>query len=131
MIILAIDYGERHAGMAISDSEGKIALRYGVVDRKEGNLLVEIRKAVEREGVEKVIVGVPVGLSGEETAQTRRCLAFTEELQRELGAKVAVEGVDERFTSKDARRVIRDEGGKSEEEHAEAARLMLEDKLRE
>lgn len=126
-MILCIDYGERYVGVAITDVEGKIALRRATIDQKDEDVCQEVGFLVEQEEVEKVLVGVPVSLSGGETAQTRDSLAFLEKLQSVLGDKIAVEGVDEVFSSKEARRRLRAEGGNEGEEHMEAARLMLAD----
>jgi len=124
---LCLDYGERYVGVAITDAEGKIALRRATIDQKDKDVWQEVGFLVEQEEVKKVLVGVPVSLSGGETAQTRASLTFLEKLQSVLGDKVAVEGVDEVFSSKEARRRLRAEGGNEGEEHMEAARLMLAD----
>ena len=113
--------------MAITDVEGKIALRRATIDQRDKDVWQEVGFLVEQEEVKKVLVGVPVSLSGGETAQTRDSLAFLEKLQAVLGDKVVVEGVDEVFSSKEARRRLRAEGGNEGEEHMEAARLMLAD----
>lgn len=126
-MILCLDYGERYVGVAVTDAEGKVALRRATIDQKDKDVWQEVGFLVEQEEVKKVLVGVPVSLSGEETAQTRSSLVFLKKLQSVLGDKVAVEGVDEVFSSKEARRRLEAEGGDEGEEHVEAARLMLED----
>lgn len=130
MIILALDYGERYVGVAVTDVDGKIALRHSVIDRQKEELGVAVPKIIAQEQVQKVIVGVPLGLDGNETAQTHESFAFIDELRDRLGVAVDVDGVDERFTSKEAARMIREDGSKPEEIHAEAARLMLETYLK-
>lgn len=130
MKVLCLDYGERYIGLAISDGEGRLALRYGVIDQKGKNGLDEIERVVVNEKIEQVLVGVPVGLAGQETNQTRVTLAFMETLRDKLGVSILVEGVDETLTSVEAAQTIAAEGGKVNDEHAEAARLMLEQYLR-
>lgn len=125
--ILCLDYGERHVGVAIADLEDRIALRHSTIDQKEGDVLNKVEEIVDREGVEKILVSVPQSLSGEETAQTRVSLDFIDRLKGKFGDGVEVEEVNEVFSSKEAQRRLRSEGGNKEEEHMEAARLLLAD----
>lgn len=133
-MILCLDYGSRYVGVAITDAEGKIALRYRVIDRKNpsqphpGGLLDEIAMIIEEENIQTIVIGVPRSLSGKESEQTHTTLAFVEDV-RERFPHLKVETIDETFTSKEAERVIRAEGGRLEEAHSEAARLMLESYL--
>src|SRR3989344_4387089 len=129
MAILCLDYGERYVGVAITDADEEIALRHSVVDQKKQNLLQALQEIVALEEVTKILVGVPVSLSGRETEQTRVSLAFMEKLRETLGSAATVESVDETLTSVEAARLVKFEGGRKEEEHAEAARLMLEQYL--
>lgn len=128
-IVLCLDFGQRYVGVAITDVDGEIALRYSVIDRKEDDVLDEVEAMVEEEDVAKIVVGVPRSLSGEESEQTYASLSFMEDLRERLPS-MPVEEADETFTSMEAERVIAGEGGKKEEAHAEAARLMLENYLR-
>lgn len=142
MMILSLDYGERYVGLAITDPDGKIALRHGVIDqgvrsskkKAPDPLLADPLSAIEvivkRENVELVLVGLPIGLSGEETGQTRTTQEFVEQLREKLGEDIKIETIDERFSSKEAEQRVLGEGGKKEDAHSEAARLLLEDYLR-
>ncbi|MBI1833706.1 MAG: Holliday junction resolvase RuvX [Candidatus Andersenbacteria bacterium] len=130
-MILAVDLGDRHVGMALGNPPEIPVHRYTTLDRKLKDALVEIAGIVEKEHVKTVIVGVPISLSGEETEQTYKSLAFLEQLTRKLHPDVEVESVDETLTSVEARRIISVEGGKPEDEHMEAARLMLVQYLHE
>ncbi len=130
MITLCLDYGERYVGVAITDREGKMALRHSVIDQNKDDVLQKVAHLVEHEDIEVVLIGVPIGLSGQETEQTHVSLEFLEKLRGSLGDEVQVQSVDETLTSVEAARHIRAEGGKPEDEHAEAARLMLSDYLR-
>lgn len=129
-IILCLDFGSRYVGVAITDVDGEIALRYSVIDRKEDDILDEVEAIVEEEDVVKIVVGVPRSLSGEESEQTHASLSFMEDLRERLPS-MPVEETDETFTTMEAERTIRAEGGKKEEAHAEAARLMLESYLQQ
>ncbi len=130
MKLMALDYGDRHVGVAVTDPEGKIALRYGIIDRKSQELIEEIKKIIDSEAIEKILVGVPVGLLRNSTSQTKKSEEFIEVLKGELEEKVIVEACDETFTSKEAKRRLLAEGGEVAQEHTEAARLMLEDYLK-
>lgn len=129
MVVLALDYGERYVGVAITDPDGRLALRHSTIDQKTTDVFIVVKKLVVDEQVTKVLVGVPLSLSGNETQQTHVSLQFIERLRQALGSSVVVEGVDETLTSVEAERIVRDEGGKKGDAHAEAARLMLEDYL--
>jgi len=129
MIIMCLDYGDRYIGIALTDPDGRIALRHGMIDQKDEEALEKVPEIVAAEGVEKILVGVPLGLGGDETPQTHKTLAFMDGLRGVV--KVDVDGVDEVFTSKEARRLLRAEGGRLDEEHSEAARLMLEHYLKQ
>ena len=128
MNILCLDYGSRYVGVAYCGEDG-ISLRHGVIDQKRQDVLDEVKMIVAEEKVKKIIIGVPLNLQGEETAQTHVSLKFIEKLRERLGETVEIEGADETLTSKEAARQIQFEGGKKEDEHAEAARLMLESYL--
>lgn len=129
-MIFALDYGARYVGVAITDNEGKIPLRHSVIDRKQHDTLSTIRDLVVKEKAGLVLVGVPVSLDGTESAQTKVSRDFIVLLQALLGDQAKVEPVDERFTSKEAERRVRAEGGKPTDAHSEAARLMLESYLK-
>lgn len=129
-ITLCLDFGERYVGVAITDVDGELALRYGVIDSKDDDVLDEAEAIVEEEDVSQILVGVPRSLSGEESEQTHACLAFIEDLRDRLPA-MPIEEADETFTSLEAERIVAAEGGEKEEAHAEAARLMLESYLKQ
>ncbi len=131
MVVLCIDYGERHVGLAITDMEGKIAVRHSVLDGKTDEVMKVVEEIVKQERVEKILVGVPVSLDGKETAQTHVSLNFMDDLRGWLNDDVEVKGVDETLTSVAAEQNLKAEGKGLEEEHAEAARIMLEDYLRQ
>src|SRR5688572_24760575 len=109
-VVLCLDYGERYVGVAITDVDGELALRYSVIDRKDDDVLDEVEAIVEEEDVSKIVVGVPRSLSGEESDQTHVCLAFIEDLRDRLPV-VPIEEADETFTTLEAERVVAAEGG--------------------
>ncbi|MBI4022343.1 MAG: Holliday junction resolvase RuvX [Candidatus Andersenbacteria bacterium] len=129
MKVLAMDYGERYVGLAVTDDEGRMPMRHSTIDQRREKAVPHVVAIVEEEKVSAVVVGVPFRMQGGDSEQTRACRRFIERLRLALPAGVSVAEIDERLTSKEAVRLIRAEGGKPEEEHAEAARLMLADWL--
>lgn len=123
---MAVDYGERYVGVAITDRDVRLALRYSVIDQKRNSALDYLRDLVADEKIERILVGLPRALAGHDTRQTDITRAFITRLGEVLGDSVAIDEVDEVMTSKEAERRVRAEGGKIDHAHAEAARLMLE-----
>lgn len=126
-MVLAIDFGDRHIGLALGSPPETPVHRYGSIDQKSTDAKAHIQQIVLKEGVTKVLVGVPVSLSGEETEQTYKSLQFIEALQAVLPTIISVESIDETLTSVEAQKNLAFEGASAEDEHAEAARIMLSD----
>ncbi len=117
-------------GLAATDSDGKLTYRYGTIDRKTSDVFGELQKVVEKEKFEVVVVGVPIGLEGQETKQTAKTRSFIGTLRQFLPLNIKIEEISEVLSSVEARGNIRAEGGSQDLEHAEAARILLEDYLR-
>ena len=105
--ILAIDYGERRIGLALSDELGMIASGAGTIpgDEKAVSQIAEL--ATER-GVVHIIVGMPLTLKGEVGDTARMVQRFVEKLSAAID--IPVDTLDERFTSSMAEQAIRDMG---------------------
>lgn len=118
--ILALDYGSARCGVAITDPSGTIASPLPVV-RKAATPsgIKRIAKLVEERGVERVVLGLPIGLSGRETAQTKETRRFCETLR--AAVPVPVDLYDERFTTRMAER---DHGARADEDSRAAAHLL-------
>jgi putative Holliday junction resolvase len=127
MRVLALDYGSARCGCAISDPTGTIVTPLAVVERpatRRGMLaLVEL---VNDRDVERVVVGLPLSLRGDDTAQTRETREFAQRLARRLGDDVPVELHDERFTTRMAQRL---DGPSQASEDSRAAAHMLEGRM--
>ncbi len=95
--ILGLDPGERRIGVALSDPLGIIASPLTVLDRRHDDVLAVLRTLVEQENVATVVIGLPVGLSGEEGPAAQRARAFGQEIEEELDVDVVY--FDERFTT--------------------------------
>ena len=124
MRVLALDYGSARCGCALSDPTGTLATPIEPVERpatRKG--LARLAALVRERGAERVVVGLPIGLSGSDTAQTREARAFAERLRGAV--PVPVELFDERFTTAIAARA-RDARAS---EDSRAAAVLLEDWL--
>ncbi len=98
MRVIALDYGSARTGVAVSDPTGTIARPLGVVELAASEAgLARLAALVRAEGVERVVVGLPLTLRGERGAQAQETEAFVEALRTAL--EVPVESFDERFTT--------------------------------
>jgi putative Holliday junction resolvase len=117
--ILALDFGEARCGCALSDPTGTLATPIGAVERPASRRGLARLAALAREhGVERVVVGLPLTLAGEEGQQARA----TREFAARLGelVSVPVELHDERLTTKQAERT----GGGGDADSRAAAHLL-------
>ena len=107
--ILAIDFGSKRIGLAISDALGITAQGLLTLERTRlDDDLQHIRNLVEEHSASRVIVGNPVSHESGETAMSRQVASFVEKLQRRL--ECPVELWDERLTTAEANRVLRASG---------------------
>ncbi|PYU94348.1 MAG: Holliday junction resolvase RuvX [Acidobacteria bacterium] len=107
--ILAIDFGMKRMGLAVSDALGITAQGLPTLERtRMADDLGRIRELTEEYSVERVILGNPVGHSGGPTGMSGRVAEFAEKLRRRLGCPVEL--WDERLTSVEAGRMLRQSG---------------------
>lgn len=119
MRVLALDYGSARCGCAISDPTGQLATPIEPIRRPATRRgLGRLRELVRELGVDRVIVGLPLSLSGRDSAQTTEARDFAALIQRELG--IDVELYDERFTT----RLAEQAGGRASEDSRAAAYLL-------
>lgn len=107
--ILAIDYGSRRFGIAISDPMNIIAQGHSTLDN-DATLYQQLRAIIAGHAIGRIVVGMPYSLSGESGTKAKEVEEFVKRLRVEVGIPVAT--WDERFTSKLARSVIREIGTK-------------------
>lgn len=109
--VLAIDYGERRIGLAVSDPLRTIASPAGFVLRRARKRppVGELVRQVEAHGATAIVMGLPLDDEGNETARTEEVRRVAAELTRRTG--VAVTFVDERYTTAAALRAIHTMGG--------------------
>jgi putative holliday junction resolvase len=109
--LLAIDYGERRIGLAISDPLGIIASPAGFIVRRLGKrppIAELVRRATELEA-RGFVLGLPLDENGSDTPRALEVRRIAEELARRTA--LPVELVDERFTTAAALRAVREMGG--------------------
>jgi putative holliday junction resolvase len=119
MRVLALDHGAARCGCAVSDPTGTLATPLAVVERpdtKKG--LARVAALAEELRAERVLVGLPLTLAGEEGEQARAARAFADRLERRLN--VPVELHDERLTTRLAERI----GGEGDTDSRAAAHLL-------
>jgi putative Holliday junction resolvase len=107
--ILAIDFGLRRIGLAVSDALGITAQGLPTLRRTAIRKDIEyIRAVAEEYSVGKIIVGNPVGHAGTATSMSRHAEEFAKKLKARLGCPVEL--WDERLTSVEANRMLRSAG---------------------
>jgi putative Holliday junction resolvase len=130
--LLAIDYGSKRIGLAISDPEGRLAVPLETFARTDDRGAARyITRVVEREGVEGLVVGEPRRLDGGRGEAALRAARFARRLEAATG--LPVELVDESLTSVEAERRLREAGvdaaAASGRVDAVAAQILLEEVL--
>jgi putative holliday junction resolvase len=117
--VLALDHGAARCGCAVSDPSGTVVRPLSAIERPDTRrgLAAAVRLAGEHEA-ERVLVGLPLTLAGEEGSQAAEARAFAERLGRRL--QVPVELYDERLTTRQAERT----GGRGDADSRAAAHLL-------
>jgi putative Holliday junction resolvase len=131
---MAIDWGERRIGLAISDPTGTIASPAGVIERRKGKrapIAELMRRATALEAL-GIIMGLPLDGEGDETPRSIECRRVAAELARRTSLPVAL--LDERFTTAIALRAVHEMGGKARERKGDvdalAATVLLQHAMR-
>ncbi|MEE8335098.1 MAG: Holliday junction resolvase RuvX [Candidatus Neomarinimicrobiota bacterium] len=130
--ILGIDHGNRRIGLALSDPMQIISKPLETITYTNLKTVFEKLKILIREKeVEKIILGLPLGMRGQDTDQTRQVREFGVLMESELLIKVDFE--DERLSSLSARKILVLQGIKTGHEKGEvdktAAAIILQQHL--
>jgi putative transcription antitermination factor YqgF len=121
--VLALDYGSARCGCAVSDPTQTIVTPLEHVERPGSRRgMKQLVELVREREVGRVVVGLPLALSGADTEQTRETREFARRLALRLGGGVQVDMHDERFTTRMAQRM--GEGSASSEDSRAAAHLL-------
>jgi putative holliday junction resolvase len=106
---LAVDVGERRVGIAVSDADGRFAVPHSVIDERDLKRSTAQAAAIVRdEGVERVVIGLPLLPSGDDSTSTRRARAYAESLGAQI--EVPLEFFDERLSTFEAQSSLRRAG---------------------
>lgn len=129
MRIMAIDYGDAHTGVAISDLLGFGVGTAETIDSRDQDVVVERLKGYIKEyGVEELVLGYPKNMDGSLGERAEKSEALAQRLRQETGLPVTL--WDERRTTVDAHRILSEAGkhGKKRKKvvDAVAATLILE-----
>ena len=97
--IIGIDYGERFIGLAIKKKSLNTPYPLKILDSKEVDILVEIKKVLDGNEIEEIVIGYPIGLNNHETRMTKVVDKFISNDLSKI-CELPVVTVDERMTSK-------------------------------
>ena len=111
MRLLAVDYGDRRVGLAVSDPTGTIASPAGFITRRAGKRppIAEIIRRGEELEVAGYVLGLPLDENGDDSERSVEVRRIAGEIEKRTGLPVRL--VDERFTTAAALRAIREMGG--------------------
>ena len=110
--ILAIDYGVKRTGIAVTDELQIIAS--GLITVKTGELIKFLIDYTNKEQVELFIVGLPKQMNNSDSESEKHILSFLKQLKKSL-PKIPIKRIDERFTSKIAFQTMIDSGLKKKQ----------------
>ncbi len=129
MKIMAIDYGDAHTGIAISDFTGTLAGFTTVIhSRKEDAVINEICRLIAEHGVTELVLGYPKNMDGTLGPRAEKCAALAETLREATSLPVTL--WDERRSTVEAHNILFENGKNAKKRKkivdAVAASLMLE-----
>lgn len=128
--LLAVDWGERRIGLALSDETQTLAQPLATLTRRTGKRfpMKDLLARLEQHEVAGIVVGLPLEASGAEGEPARAARALAEDIARRSGRPVEL--VDERFTTARVRRAVHEMGGKPRDRPGDvdalAATLLLQ-----
>ncbi len=130
MRVLAVDFGEKRIGLAVSDETGRVVVPVGVLPRKsDAQAAIAIAQAAKERDVLRIVVGHPVSSDGSEGAWARRVRNFARRLHQSSGLPVDLHA--EGLTTAAAERALMDAGlnarRRKTARDAEAAAVLLRD----
>lgn len=94
--LLCLDIGGKRIGVAVSDELGMIASPVKTIDAKT-NVVAELKSLMDSYGVRRLVVGLPVGMSGKEGPQAAEVREIAENLRQKLDVEIIYS--DERLSS--------------------------------
>jgi len=110
--ILAIDYGDKKVGLALSDPMKIIAKPYKtIINESKESLLNDINQIIQLKDVDKIVVGLPLTLKNTYSKQTHKVKKFIDFISGSLDINIIV--VDERLSSIEAKKSLITQGIKT------------------
>ena len=130
---LAIDYGDRRVGLALSDYNKEISFPRDFLEyTSEKGLLAELRKLCEEEGVIKIILGLPIQMDGTFGERAQKTQKFFDKLKKAMPT-VPIDFFDERLSTEFAVKSLRGQGIKDKDQKgkrdAMSAQIILQNYL--
>ena len=104
---LGIDYGRVRMGLSISDPTGSLAQPLTILKNRPG-VVEEIKELILSHQVEKIVIGLPLNMDGEEGEMVQEAREFASKLQETTG--LPVDTMDERLTSWEAHSIMKEAG---------------------
>ncbi len=106
---MGVDFGTRRIGVAASDEAGSFAFPLGAVDARDlASALAELAALASERGIRQLVVGLPLHMDGRPGEMAEAARSFGRELAAATG--LPVDWIDERWTTAEARRALRDSG---------------------
>ena len=129
MVVMAVDYGDAHTGVAFSDPTGSLTGAVTTIDsRREDVVLGELARLARELSAEAMVIGLPKNMDGTEGPRAALCRAFAAKAEAAVGLPAVL--WDERRTTVDAHRILFDAGKNAKKRKktvdAVAASLILE-----
>ncbi len=110
--VLALDYGDRKIGVALSDPMKIIASPLKIiVNSNFKTILVEINDLIKEFNISLILVGIPITMKNTYSQQTNKVIEFVDLLKDNLS--IEVKTYDERLTSKMAKKILINQGIKT------------------
>ena len=127
---LAIDFGDRRVGLAVSDVDKQIAFPRDFLEYKSAKkLLIQLKEFCEIEGIIKVLIGLPIEMSGEMGDRVIKTYKFGDQLKETI-SPISVEYFDERLTTKQSIKKLQMQGIKAKNQKGQrdmvSAQIILE-----
>lgn len=115
-VILAIDYGKKRLGLALSDEHGVTSRPHATWTRTNRRRdLTRLRELVREQGVRLIVVGLPLHLDGSPSEMSEEARGFAARVEKALGLRV--EMMDERLSSWEARQTVASENSNERTRH--------------
>ena len=127
MRILAVDYGTKRIGVAVSDPLGITSQGLStILNRGKENVIAEIREICREYEVGEIVIGLPVNMNGTHGPKAKEVEELVPEWEKALN--IPINTWDERLTSREATRLMTEEGLSSRKQREQSDRLAADRK---